>query len=54
MKNLWQRRVSIISFIPEQMRSDTDEGIVEEGNHEELMAEKGVYYQFYTRANAIR
>lgn len=32
----------------------TDEGIVEEGNHEELMAKKGIYYQFYTRANEIR
>jgi ATP-binding cassette subfamily B protein len=32
----------------------TDEGIVEEGNHEELMKKKGIYWQFYTRTSAIR
>ncbi len=32
----------------------TDEGIVEEGNHEELLEQKGIYYQFYTTANAIK
>ena len=32
----------------------TDDGIEEEGNHEELMAAKGLYYRFYTRANEIR
>ncbi len=29
----------------------TDEGISEEGNHDELMAKKGIYYGFYTRAD---
>lgn len=32
----------------------TEEGIVEEGNHEELLARKGVYYQFYTLANELK
>lgn len=32
----------------------TDEGIVEEGNHDELMAQKGIYYQFYMMANEIK
>lgn len=32
----------------------TEEGIVEEGNHEELMARKGLYYQFYERTNEVR
>ena len=32
----------------------TDEGIVEEGNHEELLAKKGIYHRFYEMANAIR
>ena len=32
----------------------TDEGIEEEGTHEELMEQKGIYYRFYTRANEIR
>ncbi len=32
----------------------TDEGIVEEGNHEELMEWKGIYYQFYMMANEIK
>lgn len=30
------------------------EGIVEEGNHEQLMEQKGVYYQFYERANEVK
>lgn len=29
----------------------TQEGIVEEGNHAELMEQKGMYYQFYTMAD---
>lgn len=32
----------------------TDEGIVEEGNHQELMEQKGIYYQFYEMANALK
>ena len=32
----------------------TDEGIEEEGTHEELMAKQGIYYQFYTRASEVR
>lgn len=32
----------------------TESGIVEEGNHEELLARKGVYYQFYTLANELK
>ncbi|MBQ4536454.1 MAG: ABC transporter ATP-binding protein [Lachnospiraceae bacterium] len=32
----------------------TDEGIVEEGNHEQLLARKGMYYQFYETANALK
>lgn len=32
----------------------TDEGVVEEGNHEELMEQKGIYHQFYTMANEIK
>ncbi len=32
----------------------TEEGIVEEGNHENLLEKKGMYYQFYTMANAIK
>ena len=32
----------------------TDEGIEEEGTHEELMKKQGHYYRFYTRANEIR
>ena len=32
----------------------TDEGIVEEGNHDELMAQGGIYHQFYVMANEIK
>ena len=32
----------------------TDEGIVEEGKHEELIAREGIYHRFYEMANAIR
>ncbi|MFI3237028.1 MAG: ABC transporter ATP-binding protein [Lachnospiraceae bacterium] len=31
----------------------TEEGIVEEGNHESLLAQKGIYYHFYERASSI-
>ena len=32
----------------------TDEGIVEEGNHDTLMEQKGIYHQFYKMANEIK
>lgn len=32
----------------------TETGIVEEGNHEELLAQKGMYYHFYETANALK
>lgn len=32
----------------------TDEGIVEEGNHDELMALGGIYCQFYQMANEVK
>ncbi len=32
----------------------TDEGIVEEGNHDSLLARRGIYYQFYTTANELK
>ncbi len=32
----------------------TEEGIVEEGNHEKLMALEGIYHHFYTMANEIK
>jgi ATP-binding cassette subfamily B protein len=32
----------------------TDDGIVEEGNHDELMAQNGIYHQFYTMANEVK
>ncbi len=32
----------------------TDEGIVEEGNHEELMEKNGLYHQFYTMADKMK
>lgn len=32
----------------------TDEGIVEEGNHEALLAMRGIYYQYYTTANELK
>ncbi|MCM1044709.1 MAG: ABC transporter ATP-binding protein/permease [Candidatus Gastranaerophilales bacterium] len=32
----------------------TDAGIVEEGNHEQLLEQKGMYYHFYETANALK
>lgn len=32
----------------------TEEGIVEEGNHESLLAQKGIYHHFYVTANALK
>jgi ATP-binding cassette subfamily B protein len=32
----------------------TDDGIVEEGNHDELMAQNGIYHQFYVMANEVK
>lgn len=32
----------------------TEEGIVEEGNHNTLLEKKGIYYQFYTTANELK
>ena len=32
----------------------TENGIEEEGNHERLMEQKGIYYQFYEMANRIK
>lgn len=32
----------------------TENGIVEEGDHEQLMEQKGIYYQFYEMANRIK
>lgn len=32
----------------------TDEGIREEGNHEQLLEKKGMYYQFYMTANELK
>ena len=32
----------------------TEDGIVEEGNHETLLAQKGMYYHFYMTANALK
>lgn len=32
----------------------TEEGIVEEGNHDTLLKKEGMYYQFYTLANALK
>lgn len=32
----------------------TEDGIVEEGNHETLLERKGIYYQFYTLANELK
>ncbi len=31
----------------------TDEGIMEEGSHEELLEQKGIYYRFYEMANEL-
>jgi len=31
----------------------TDEGIMEEGNHQELLEQKGIYYKFYQMANEL-
>lgn len=32
----------------------TEYGIVEEGNHQELLDQKGIYYHFYETANALK
>ena len=32
----------------------TDQGIVEEGNHDSLMEQKGMYYHFYETANMLK
>lgn len=32
----------------------TEDGIVEEGNHEQLLEKKGMYYHFYETANALK
>ncbi|MBQ6696622.1 MAG: ABC transporter ATP-binding protein [Lachnospiraceae bacterium] len=32
----------------------TEEGIVEEGNHDRLLERKGMYYQLYETANALK
>ncbi|MBE5883693.1 MAG: ABC transporter ATP-binding protein [Lachnospiraceae bacterium] len=32
----------------------TEEGIVEEGNHDQLLQKKGMYYQFYKMADALK
>jgi len=32
----------------------TEEGIVEEGNHETLLAQRGIYHHFYMTANALK
>ena len=32
----------------------TEDGIVEEGNHDQLMEQKGMYYHFYETANALK
>lgn len=32
----------------------TEDGIVEEGTHDELIEQKGIYYQFYERANEMK
>lgn len=32
----------------------TQEGIAEEGRHEELLEKEGIYYQFYTMANSLK
>ncbi len=32
----------------------TEKGVAEEGNHEQLMALKGMYYQFYTMADKLK
>lgn len=32
----------------------TDEGIVEEGNHDQLIEKKGMYYHFYETANRLK
>lgn len=32
----------------------TEDGIVEEGTHDSLMEEKGLYFQFYEMANSMK
>jgi len=31
----------------------TDDGIMEEGTHKELLEQKGIYYRFYEMANQL-
>jgi ATP-binding cassette subfamily B protein len=32
----------------------TEEGIMEEGNHDQLLSRKGIYYHFYMTANELK
>lgn len=42
------------SRIPDRILVLTEEGIVEEGNHSELMELKGIYHKFYTTADLLK
>ncbi len=51
--------ITIAHRLSSIVRSDrilvlTEDGIVEEGSHKELMAKKGLYYELYSRASEIR